>query len=94
MPNIKFKDKNIARLLNFRNQHVAQELENLIYQKQQYIKLFKIKKPKKFFLNNSRGINNFFNKLCEERKKKKKKVLCFLISHGTLSYQKLLCKII
>ena len=83
LPNIKFKDKNIARLLNFRKQHVAQELENLIYQKQQYIKLFKIKKPKKFFLNNSRAVNNFLISYA-----RKEKILCFLISHGTLSYQK------
>lgn len=85
LPFVKFKIKNqnIVKLLNFRNQHIKQELEDLINQKNQYLKLFKLKKPNKFFLNNSRGINNFLIDFA-----KKEKIFCFLISHGTLSTQK------
>ena len=85
IPIIKFKisNKNIIKLLNFRSKHIIQELTSLINEKNQYLNLFKIKKPNKFFLNNSRGINNYLIEYA-----KKEKILCFLISHGTLSYQK------
>jgi hypothetical protein len=81
--NFKIKNKKIVKLLNFRHQHVRDELENLIDQKKQYMQLFDIKKPSKIFLNNSRGINKYLIEFSN-----KEKILCFLISHGTLSYQK------
>tara|TARA_A100001015_G_scaffold316774_1_gene431948 strand:- start:3859 stop:5520 length:1662 start_codon:yes stop_codon:yes gene_type:complete len=85
MPIMKFKisNKNIVKLLNFRSTHIIQELASLINEKNQYLNLFKIKKPNKFFLNNSRGINSYLIDYA-----KKEKILCFLISHGTLSHQK------
>ena len=81
--NFKIRNKKIIKLLNFRNQHIRYELENLIDQKKQYMQLFDIKKPLKFFLNNSRGINKYLIEFA-----KKEKIFCFLVSHGTLSYQK------
>ena len=49
-PTIKFKikDKKIETLLNFRNKHIVKELENLIFQNKEYLKLFKMKNLKNY----------------------------------------------
>ena len=88
IPIIKFKisNKNIIKLLNFRSKHIIQELTSLINEKNQYLNLFKIKKPNKFFLNNSRGINNYLI----EYAKKRKNTLFFNFSRNSFLSKKLL----
>ena len=85
LPKIKYKfdGLDLSELFEFKNSHIESELSQLKNLKKDFLQIFKIKKPEKFFLNNARGINSFISKYAKENN-----ISCFLISHGTLSLQK------
>ena len=79
----KFENYDISQLIKDRGKHIKYELDGILNQKKKLIRLFGIKKPKKFFLNSARGINNFIVEYAS-----KNKIICYLVPHGTLSNQK------
>ena len=79
----KFKSTNISNLLLLRSLQYYSEYQDLTFLKKKTYQFFQEFKPKKIFLNMTRGINSFYIDYAN-----KSKIPCYLISHGTISWQK------